>query len=185
MKYRGCGLFQGNFPTFSWELGERHNKLHCIRFLELHKHKSENLLLEPLYSVTTECLSGNMQMEGLENIPVLNFAYTTPRSCRLCKIQRRMLSFIWNIAQLCYTNIISGAVLLLNRDYQFPFSAGFSHFFLPAQAYSSIRAPSNYSTVASFHILPNYQLHYQSSLQNWLLAVSLNKQKNRYTFLPE
>jgi hypothetical protein len=63
-------------------------------------------------------------MEDLENIPVLNGAYTTPRTCRLYKIQHRMLSFILNVAQLCYTNITSGTVLLLNCDYQFPLSVG-------------------------------------------------------------
>jgi len=56
-------------------------------------------------------------MEKLENIPVLNYAYTMPRSCKLCKIQRRVMSFILKVAQLCYTNITRGTVLLLNRVY--------------------------------------------------------------------
>ena len=34
-------------------------------------------------------------MEELEHIPVLNCAYTTPRSCRLCTIQQLMLSFFF------------------------------------------------------------------------------------------
>ena len=90
----GCwDLFQGNFPAVSRELEEKHNKPQGIRFLEFHKNKSENLLLEPSNSVTTQCLSGDIQMEELECIPVLNCAYTAPRSCRLCTIQHLMLIF--------------------------------------------------------------------------------------------
>jgi len=63
-------------------------------------------------------------MKELENITVLNCAYTMPRSCRLCTIQHCMLSFILKIVHLCYTNVTSDTDLLLNRDYQFPFSAG-------------------------------------------------------------
>jgi len=96
VKDEDWGLFQGNFPAVSRELQEKPNKPHGIRFLALHKNKSENLLLEPSYSVTTQCLSGGIQMEELERThPVLNCAYTAPHSCRLCTIQHLMLSFFF------------------------------------------------------------------------------------------
>ena len=57
-------MFQGIFPAVSREIEEKHNKPHGILFLALHKNKSENVLLEPAYSVTTQCLSGDYTNGG-------------------------------------------------------------------------------------------------------------------------